>query len=268
MKYLTTGEFARFCGTSKDTLIFYDRQNILKPRHVSSNGYRRYLPEQFYEFDFISILKESGSSLTEIREKMRQRSPEQILALLEEKKHILKKESERLAARRAILDEMYCVIAEASRIKHDSLSFEELDEEELEIIETEAEFDMDSDDGFLAKYRNYAIRLNEMPRPVFGGILISGQYLSAKRYVASGFFHKPCGSTPEKELHILAAGRYAVLTHKGNISSHIKAYRDMLGKIERCRLKMVSPMYMFDLMSYVILHNPGEYVAKYAVRVE
>lgn len=71
MKLLTTGEFARFCGVSKDTLIYYDRQDILKPRHVSENGYWRYLPEQLYEFDFISILKETGSSLTEIKEQMK-----------------------------------------------------------------------------------------------------------------------------------------------------------------------------------------------------
>ena len=46
-KFLKTGEFARLCHTTKETLFHYDREGILKPRHVSGNGYRRYGLEQF-----------------------------------------------------------------------------------------------------------------------------------------------------------------------------------------------------------------------------
>ena len=59
-KFLKTGEFARLCHTTKETLFHYDREGILKPRHVSGNGYRRYGLEQFFDFDMISLLKETG----------------------------------------------------------------------------------------------------------------------------------------------------------------------------------------------------------------
>lgn len=267
MKYLTTGEFARFCGTSKDTLIFYDRQDILKPRHVSGNGYRRYLPEQFYEFDLISILKDTGSSLAEIKGQMRQGSPEQILALLEEKKHILKKESERLAMRRVTLEEMSHVIAEASRIKYDVLSFEELAEERLALAETETEFDMESDDGFLAQYRSYFADRSDMPKPVLYGVLINEQNLTAKRYVASCFFHKAYNYVDEK-LHIMSAGRYAILAHRGTTASHVKAYHQIINDIEKAALTIISPMYIYNLMNNITNPNIDEYAAKYCVRVQ
>lgn len=269
MKYLTTGEFAKFCGTSKDTLIFYDRQNLLKPRHVSENGYRRYEPEQFYDFDFISMLKETGSSLTEIREQLQTRSPERILALLEEKAPVLKRESERLARRRAALEEMRLVIAEAAQIRYDVLSFEELAEERLELTPAalETDFDMDTDDSFLAQYRAY-VACDDMPQPMLRGVMISGQSLAAGRYAASCFFHRAHGAIPRRKLHRFAAGRYAVLAHKGNTASHIKAYRGMLAEMERAALTVHAPMYIYDLMSYVIIPDPEEYAVKYCVRVE
>ena len=32
---MTTGAFAELCGTQKGTLLFYDREGLLKPKHIS-----------------------------------------------------------------------------------------------------------------------------------------------------------------------------------------------------------------------------------------
>ena len=52
---LTSGEFASLCGTQKGTLLFYEKEGLLKPRHVSENRYRRYGIEQYFEFDLLSM---------------------------------------------------------------------------------------------------------------------------------------------------------------------------------------------------------------------
>ena len=39
---LTTGAFAELCGTKKGTLLFYDKEGLLKPKCISENGYRHY----------------------------------------------------------------------------------------------------------------------------------------------------------------------------------------------------------------------------------
>ena len=46
---LTTGEFASLCSTQKGTLLFYEKEGLLRPKHVSENRYRRYGVEQFFE---------------------------------------------------------------------------------------------------------------------------------------------------------------------------------------------------------------------------
>lgn len=65
--YLKTGEFAALCGTTKDTLIHYDRTGLLRPVRVSGSGYRMYLPSQAYCFHSIRALAKAGLALDEVR---------------------------------------------------------------------------------------------------------------------------------------------------------------------------------------------------------
>ena len=46
-KFLTSGEFARLCRTTKETLFHYDREGLLKPKLITGNGYRRYAGSRF-----------------------------------------------------------------------------------------------------------------------------------------------------------------------------------------------------------------------------
>ena len=82
---LSTSEFAKLCNTTKQTLFYYDKENLLKPKYVSDNGYRRYGVEQFMDFDRITMYKETGSTLKEIKTYIRNVNGEAFLALLEKK---------------------------------------------------------------------------------------------------------------------------------------------------------------------------------------
>ena len=253
MKFLTTGQFAKFCGTSKDTLIFYDRQGLLRPRYVSENGYRRYGAEQFYDFDLISMLKETGSSLAEIKHHFLNRDPKQMLLLLEEKKHFLKLESERLARRRTMVDEMSELLSEASQISYDTLSFADLKEEELELVSIQTDQHIAEDDAnaFAIQYSEYITEFGGVPQSLYG-VMIDKKNLDDKRYVMDCFFHRPSHSTQKVQLHTRLKGRYAVFSHQGDIKSHIEAYRHMLTEIKKSGLSINGPMYVYDLMSYLV----------------
>ena len=63
----TTGQFAKLCGTTKETLFYYDELGILKPVKVAENGYRYYSASQFFDLDLITVLQEAGSSLSKIK---------------------------------------------------------------------------------------------------------------------------------------------------------------------------------------------------------
>lgn len=61
------GEFARLCGIGKDTLFHYDKIGLLRPALVADNGYRYYTLQQYYQFHIISVLKQAGMPLREIK---------------------------------------------------------------------------------------------------------------------------------------------------------------------------------------------------------
>ncbi len=50
LKYYNIGQFAKLIGKTNQTLRNWDRQNILKPHHVTESGYRYYSQEQLNHF--------------------------------------------------------------------------------------------------------------------------------------------------------------------------------------------------------------------------
>ena len=83
--YFTTGEFAKICGVNKQTLFYYDQVGIFKPDVIGENGYRYYSYTQLETFTVISMLRDLGVHIKEIKAHMDCRSPEALLSLMENK---------------------------------------------------------------------------------------------------------------------------------------------------------------------------------------
>mgnify|MGYP005879364901 CR=1 FL=1 len=98
LKPLTTGEFAKICNVKKHTLFHYDDIGLLKPDYYDENGYRFYSYSQLNLFYFISMMKELGMSLDEIKFYLNSRTPEQMEELFTSKINQISNEIKRLKA--------------------------------------------------------------------------------------------------------------------------------------------------------------------------
>ena len=58
MKFYTIHEFSKLVGKTPQTLRNWDKKDILKPHHTSTNGYRYYSDEQIKQKKFVKELKE------------------------------------------------------------------------------------------------------------------------------------------------------------------------------------------------------------------
>ena len=96
LKPLTTGEFAKICNVKKHTLFHYDDIGLLKPDYYDENGYRFYSYSQLNLFYFISMMKELGMSLDEIKFYLNSRTPEQMVELFASKINQISNEIKRL----------------------------------------------------------------------------------------------------------------------------------------------------------------------------
>ena len=94
--WLTSGAFAALCGTTKETLRHYRDLALLSPAHQGNNGYFYYDVEQFYDFYAISIFRQTGTPLEEIRLCLRKQDPAQALTLLQEQQRRLEAARQKL----------------------------------------------------------------------------------------------------------------------------------------------------------------------------
>lgn len=65
--FLTSGEFAKLCSTTKDTLRHYHDIGILIPQRNETNGYFYYSIAQVTAFYFISMFRQLDTSLSDIK---------------------------------------------------------------------------------------------------------------------------------------------------------------------------------------------------------
>lgn len=265
---MATGEFAKLCKTTKATLFHYDQQDLLKPKYVSDNGYRHYGVEQFFDFDMITMLKETGSSLKEIKTYCHNTDGGDFLSLLEDKLLAVKKERKKLAQRERMIRDMTECTREALNFPYDTFMVQKHEEECLEACPTDSS-SSESIEDFVARfveYVNFYEAQDRFPRYPYGVILdrngvLEGGYL--ERY----FFGRATRATSPEQLHIKPAGMYAVFAHKGTEQTHLHAFGALLQQIKTEGLSIVGDVYVYDMMSYLLQDAKATYACKYCAQV-
>ena len=265
-KIFTTGAFAKLCKTTKETLFHYDRMGLLKPRYVSQNGYRHYGIEQFFDFDLITTLKETGSSLQEIREYLHVGKNVDFLALLEAKRRIAQQEKEKLARRELMLQDMVACTREALNFTYDVPMVQMQKKERLEVVTTAPlplEAMTELIEHFVA-YLDFYQKQARIPRYPFGFTIGLGDILCG-RFSICGFFGRATGATPRSLLHCKPEGEYAVMAHNGTDATHLRALDRLMQFVDSTGAAVAGNVYAYDMMSYMFQEDSEQYAAKYCV---
>ena len=152
--YFSSGEFARLCGTTKETLRHYNNIGLLKPAKVTENGYQYYSAFQFYDFYFISTFRGTGMNLKELEEKLAETDERafcdtlrhQLKKIQAEKKELIKKEK---LLKRTI--DKFDYLYEGDRVG--SIELYEMEEEYY--IATPVNGDADDDSVWMETLKNH-----------------------------------------------------------------------------------------------------------------
>ena len=111
---MKSGEFARLCRTTKETLRHYDRIGLLSPAVRGQNGYRFYTVAQFADFSLISALQSTGLSLSEIQVFMGQPGSDALYDVLRERIEALESQRRELHRKQQVLEG---ALAQAERLR-------------------------------------------------------------------------------------------------------------------------------------------------------
>lgn len=83
--YFTAGELAELYSIPKQTMLYYDKMGILQPEFIAANGYRHYDVPQYLTLEIIIFLRKLNIPISRIQQFLKNKTPETLNALLDEK---------------------------------------------------------------------------------------------------------------------------------------------------------------------------------------
>lgn len=84
--FFTAGELATLFNIPKQTLLYYDKMNLLTPEFIAENGYRHYSLKQYLTLEVIVNLRKLDIPISKIKEYIENRDIDAFDKLLLEKK--------------------------------------------------------------------------------------------------------------------------------------------------------------------------------------
>ena len=121
---LTISDFAELSRTTRDTLLHYDRFDLLKPAYRGENNYRYYSKNQIELVDVIRTLQKLGMTLEEIKEVKDRRTPELAEAVFREQIEIIDKKIDDWVRARKLLLTLQKIISSVSDIDENVITIQ------------------------------------------------------------------------------------------------------------------------------------------------
>lgn len=264
--YMTTGEFAKAMGVTKNTLFHYDRIGLFSPEIVLDNDYRYYSIYQMEFFHTILILKDFGMSLTQIREFLEHRSPEQLLSAFKQREKQIDLQIKNLREQKRWIEEQQSRILEVQKqdwnriyVKHFPLRyFLYMPVEE----QTDSEFYHKTNEIITAFWKNnpeagydvgYLQRKSDLENHIYDNyhniLLITSKKPSRQKY------------------YLLQEGDYLVGYHRGHWETIGTCYERLFSYAEEHNLLLEDFSIEYNIVDGLTVEKIEDYVTEVSVRI-
>lgn len=253
--HISSGEFAKLCDTSKETLRHYKDIGLLIPKYKGDNGYQYYDAEQFYNYYAIAIFKKTGTPLAKIKECIDSQNIPLILKIFKEQQEALAKEQKKI-------QHMQFVIKNSIHNMNMGLSHKPLNlSPQIEFFDKEHllavphnEFSISKEDkgddnkiliSVLRKYKEICDKYNVQTDYQLGAIIQYGNKNTTHLYTR---INKPY----KNPYYIIKpAGKYLYIIQKGCWDLNI-AYKKFLDYIHINNIETIGDIYAYDLAGFIL----------------
>ncbi|MCY8523446.1 MerR family transcriptional regulator [Bacillus atrophaeus] len=265
-KYFTTGEFAKLCHVKKQTLFHYDEIGLFSPEIKKENGYRYYSYNQFELFQVIGLFKEVGVPLKRIKQLLKGKTPEDIVALLKEKSFEIENKIKKFKHLQTIIQTKVKLTEQALETDFSSVSFQYLEEDKFMISRNTLNLPERKYIAAISELIRY-VQLHELDEgyPV-GGIFAREQILKKDFYNYSHFYIKVQEGIEKINYHVRPKGLYAVGYQKGDEAED--AYRRIIQFIEKNRMRMGEYAYEEYMLDEVVVDGLENQITKILLQVK
>lgn len=268
--YYSAGELAHLLGISKQTMMYYEKMNILQPEKIAENGYRCYSMDQYLTLEIIVFLRRLNIPVPKIREYLSNRSSEAFLSLLEERR----KQCEEVIREHTTVRD--AIAAQKTRIKRqipfipDQVLLESTPPREVFITLVS-----NTSKGGTAAITARAAHI----LAAFSDTVLkespTGWGFDRRRYFSKDYCHAasiitevPTGSHVKGNA-MLPDGLYASLMIKGTYFRQAQAvYERLTSFLSLNHLAPIGDVYIFPIIDYWLTDDPTQYISRVTVLVE
>lgn len=264
-RYFTAGEFAKAAGTTKDTLIHYERIGLFVPAVRGGNHYRYYSARQLDTFDAICILRELDMPLSEIRRYLEHKSPEAFLDLLRWEEEQVKSKAARLEQTRRWLQEKARQVEACSRIRPGTVEVVSLPTQYMVCGYSRLSGNMDMALGIgklYGKCEKYGYK-----SAYNVGFLQREEYVRNRIYDNYHEFYMLFDTRPEKlESRARPGGDYLCAYHKGCWEQIGETYEKLFAAADGEGLLLGQEFYEEYMLDELTVDGPEDYITRIAVK--
>ena len=259
--YLTTGEFAKLCHTTKHTLFHYCDIDLFRPAYTDENGYRYYHVLQYDTFMTISELRAIGMSLTEIKEYLEERSPKRLVELYNQQELLLNKQITRLKKIKAHICRQKETINQV--VKCSQNYFVEIQKQMYlscsECITQRDDYSMASSIGLLMTGNACVDAMSS------SGILCK---LNDSIYSENYPFCFYINTTTKQATatHIKQAGSYLCTYHYGDYAAMRNTFQKLIAYANQQRIELDDWIYAETIIGDWAVNHPQEYIIKISIK--
>ncbi|MGX9757756.1 MerR family transcriptional regulator [Clostridioides difficile] len=267
-QYFTTGEFAKLCGISKQTLIFYDKIGIFSPEYKDRNNYRYYSVYQYDTLDILQSLREIGMSLEEIKEYIKNRNPQLCVEMLkEEEKKIRSKIKKLKQISSKIQNRINTTVEGISRIDNEEIYISNRCEEYLVLS---SDLSSINDGNFMMElidFTNYCKSKNLYQGYELGAIVSNENIKNGDYLSISSFYLKIDKKIKDKKLYIKPNGMYACIKHIGRYEDSYKSYEKLKKYIYDNNYKIIGNSYEESILDFFCESNEENYMTEISIQI-
>ena len=259
---LTIKKFSEYTGIKQSVLRHYDEIGLFKPYKRDENGYRYYSAPQTISINLINVLHSAKISVKTIKEFVKHRTPEQILALFREQELELNRELMRLQQAYAIIHTYTGMIEEGLHAATREISVQHMPELAVELGPKN-----DFSSGYLyVSFFNFVEKMAE--RNISSAYPAGGYYENLDSFVNNSgnpdryFSHVPVGR------NIKPAGEYVVGYARGYYGQLGELPVRMRDYVNEFDLSLIGPVYEMYLFDEVVVENPDQYLIQVSIQVD
>lgn len=266
--FFTSGDFAKLCGTTKETLRHYHNKGVLVPSKQGENGYFYYDVNQCFKYDLLELLKCGDNSISEINNYLNFHDIKQFLDLLYNNKEKLEYKRNRLDKYIRIVDNTIN-LAKEGMAKEKNIVYKEYCQEEYFIsfmLDKPIYGDKNKYPTSFLQFKDFCRKLHFFEEYPYSYLIKKDNFLN-QDYKITHIIGKS-NNIIDTNLLIKAKGVYLSIYHFGSVDNISDSIDILLNYCKDNNITITSDLYQNELINSHATNNQAEYITKLSIRID